>query len=116
MATVKEPKTEQETQPQPVSQLPSEPDIFAAELAMENKSHNFVPLLLAAALVLVVGGTIYHFVQSSHEVLSVSEATTTVNDILRQGSAVSHFSTGTVDPDNGHRTPCTSSCRELVWS
>jgi len=106
MATVIEPKTENETQPQPVPQVQSEPDIFAAELAMENKSHNFVPLLLAAALVLVVGGTIYHFVKSSREVLSVSEATTTVSNILRvQGPAAIHFSTGSVDPDNGQQDP-----------
>lgn len=106
MATVIEPKTENETQPQPVPQVQREPDIFAAELAMENRSHNFVPLLLAAALVLVVGGTIYHFVKSSHELLSVSEATTTVSDILRgQGPALIHFGTGTVDPDNGQQNP-----------
>ncbi|MGA2904708.1 MAG: hypothetical protein ABSD98_12815 [Candidatus Korobacteraceae bacterium] len=106
MATVIEPKTEQETQPQPVSQVASEPDLFATELAMENRSHNFLPLLLAAALVLVVGGTIYYFVKSSHEVLSVSAATTTINDIMRgQGPAVTRFSTGTVEPDNGLQDP-----------
>jgi uncharacterized protein HemX len=104
MATVVEPKTENETQPQPVSQVQREPDIFAAELAMENKSHNFLPLLLAAALVLVVGGTIYYFVKSSHEVLSVSAATTTINGILKgQGPVVSRFSTGTVEPSNGQQ-------------
>jgi len=107
MPTVIEPKTEQETQPQPVPQIANEPDIFAAEIAMGNRSYNFVPLLLAGALVLLVAGFIYYFVKSAREVVSVSAATTTISDILRnQGPAVTKFSTGTtVEPANGQEDP-----------
>ncbi len=97
MATVIEPETEKGTQPQPVPQAPGEPDIFAAELAMENRSHNFLPMLLVAGLVLVVGGTIFYFVKGARDVLTVPVATTTVNRILKtQAPATIRFSTGTV--------------------
>ena len=97
MATVIEPETEKGTQPQPVPQAPAEPDIFAAELAMENRSHNFLPMLLVAGLVLVVGGTIFYFVKGARDVLTVPVATTTVNNILKaQAPATVRFSTGTV--------------------
>jgi len=109
MATVIEPKTEKESQPQPVPQVQSEPDIFAAELAMENSSHNFLPLFLIAGLVLVVGGTIFYFVKGARDVLTVPVATTTINNILKtQGPATVRFSTGTVvssvneKPDDPH--------------
>jgi hypothetical protein len=109
MATVIEPETQKETQPQPVYQASAEPDIFAAELAMENRSHNFLPLLLIAGLVLVVGGTIFYFVKGARDVLTVPVATTTVNSILKaQAPATVRFSTGTVvssvneKPDDPH--------------
>ncbi len=109
MATVIEPEIQKEPEPQPVSQASAEPDIFAAELAMENRSHNFLPLLLIAGLVLVVGGTIFYFVKGARDVLTVPVATTTVNNILKaQAPATVHFSTGTVvssvneKPDDPH--------------
>jgi len=109
MATVVEPKTEKETQPQAVPEVSREPDIFAAELAMENSSHNFLPLLLVAGLVLVVGGTIFYFVKGARDVLTVPVATTTISNILKaQGPATIRFSTGTVvasvneKPDDPH--------------
>lgn len=99
MPTVIEPKTEKETKPQPVPEISSEPDLFAAELEMENRSHNFLPLLLVAGLVFVVGGTIFYFVKGARDVLTVPVATTTINNILKaQGPATIRFSTGTVVP------------------
>ncbi|MFZ0312687.1 MAG: hypothetical protein WAL85_08280 [Candidatus Korobacteraceae bacterium] len=97
MATVIEPETEKGTQPQSVPPTPPEPDLFAAELAMENRSHNFLPMLLVAGLVLVVGGTIFYFVKGARDVLTAPVATTTINNILQaQGPATVRFSTGTV--------------------
>jgi hypothetical protein len=60
MATALEPKTQQESQIQPALEAVSEPELFAAEIAMEGKNGNFLPLLLIAALVIVVGGTIFY--------------------------------------------------------
>jgi hypothetical protein len=97
MPTVIESKTEKETQPQVAPEISREPDIFAAELAMENRSHNFLPMFLIAGLVLVVGGTIFYFVKGARDVLTVPVATTTINNILKtQGPATIRFSTGTV--------------------
>jgi len=104
MPTISEPPTNE-----PKAQLeipPAEPELFAAEIAMEEKSHNFAPWLLATALALLLGGFIYYFISTSRETLSVAQATATVNGILRaQGPAVVHFSTGTVDPANGQADP-----------
>jgi len=106
MPIVSEPKTNEEVKPQVETPEPAEPELFAAEIAMEKSSFNFLPVLLIAALVLVVGGFVYWFIQTTREVLSVPEATATVNDILRaQGPAITHFTTGTVDPDNGQQDP-----------
>jgi len=106
MPTVTEPKSNEEIKSQPSTPPPAEPELFAAELAMEKRSYNFLPLLLAVALLLLIGGSIYYFVRSAHEVLSTSEATGTINEILRgQGPAVTRFSTGTVDPNNGQKDP-----------
>ena len=62
MATIIEPKTE-EPKPQPVTPTYNEPELFAAEIAMEGKSLNLFPLLLIAGLIFVVGGTIFYFVK-----------------------------------------------------
>jgi hypothetical protein len=106
MPTVIEPKTDKESKPQLVPSTPAEPELFSAEIAMEKNSSNFAPLLLAGALVLVIGGLIYYFVKSAHDVVSVSQATTIVSDILRdKDAAVTKFSTGTVDPPNGQQDP-----------
>lgn len=97
MATITEPNPKQETKPQIEAPVPAAPELFAAEIAMEEKSGNWLPLLLIAGLVLVVGGTIYYFVKGAQDVLTMPQATTTINQILKaQGPATIRFSTGTV--------------------
>jgi hypothetical protein len=84
---------------QTVETLPEEPQLFAAEIEMERKSSNFVPLLFIAGLLIVVGGTIYYFVKGAKDVLTVPVATTSIQQILKaQGPATVRFSTGTVVP------------------
>lgn len=96
MPTTIEPKAE-EPKPQLVTPTYNEPELFAAEIAMEGKSLNLFPVILIAGLILVVGGTIFYFVKNARDVLSVPTATATVNQILKsQGAATVHFSTGTV--------------------
>lgn len=74
-----------------------ERELFAAEVEMEKKSSNFGPLIMIAALVFVVGGTLFYFFKTSREVLTVPAATTSVNQILKsQGGGAIHFSVGTV--------------------
>ncbi len=64
---------------------------------MEEKSSNFGALIMVLALVLVVGGTIFYFVKTSREVLSVPVATNSINQILQsQGGGTIHFSVGTI--------------------
>lgn len=97
MPTILEPKADQESKPKLVPPPSNEPELFAAEIAMEGKSSNFFPLILIAALVVVVGGTIYYFVKGARDVLTVPAATTTINQVLvSQGPATIQFSTGTV--------------------
>jgi len=104
MPTIIEPKTENESKPQTVSAPANEPELFAAEIAMEKKGGNMVPLLFIAGLIIVVGGTIYYFVKGARDVLTVPVATTTVSDILKtQGPATIHFATGTVEPSINER-------------
>lgn len=104
MPTISEPQTNEEPKTQVETPLRAEPELFAAEIAMEEKSHNFAPWLLAIALAFVLGSLVYYFVTSGREVLSVSQATATVSDILRtQGPAVVSFGTGTVVPANGQQ-------------
>jgi hypothetical protein len=75
-----------------------EPELFAAEIAMERKSSSLVPLLFIVGLVIVVGGTIYYFVKGAEEVLTVPVATTSMNEVLKaQGPATVSFQTGSVD-------------------
>jgi hypothetical protein len=94
MPTVLEPK---DVKPQPVTSATKEPELFAAEIAMEEKSSSFLPLLFIAALVLVVGGAIVYFVRGANAKLTPEVATTTVNTILKaQPPAVIKFSTGTL--------------------
>jgi len=93
MPTVIEPKSE-ESKPQLVPPTSNEPELFAAEIAME-KQYNFFPLILIAGLVLVVGGTVYYFVKGARDVLTAPVATTTINQILKsQGPATIRFATG----------------------
>ena len=97
MPTIIEPKTEQEPKPHLVPPPSNEPELFAAEIAMERKSLNIFPVILILGLVAVVGGTIFYFVKGARDVLTVPAATTTITDILKaQGPATVHFSSGTV--------------------
>jgi hypothetical protein len=94
MPTVTEPK---ETKPQLVTPAAKEPEIFAAEIAMEEKSSSVLPLLFVTALILVVGGAIVYFVRGANAKLSPAAATSTINELLKsQPEAVIKFSTGTL--------------------
>jgi hypothetical protein len=104
MPTIGEPQTSEEPKTQVETPSRAEPELFAAEIAMEEKSYNFAPWLLATALACVLGSLIYYFVKSGSEVLSPAQATATLTDVLRtQGPAVMGFSTGTVVPPNGQQ-------------
>ena len=96
MPTVMEPNVNEEAKSQP--ETPSaEPELFAAEIEMERKSSNFLPVVLILGLVIVVGGTIGYFVKGARDVLTVPVATTAVNQILQaQNPPAVRFSTGTV--------------------
>ncbi len=97
MPTVIEPKVNEDAKSQPVTPVYNEPELFAAEVAMEGKNSGFIPLLLIAGLILVVGGTIYYFVKGARDVLTVPVASSSVTSILNaQGPATIRFSTGTV--------------------
>ncbi len=97
MPTVIESKVNEDAKSQPVPPVSNEPELFAAEVAMEGKNSGFIPLLLIAGLILVVGGTIYYFVKGARDVLTVPVATSTVTSLLdAQGPATIRFSTGTV--------------------
>jgi hypothetical protein len=96
MPTVIEPKANEDSKQQ-TSAVSPEPELFAAEIAMEEKSSGFMPLLLIAGLILVVGGTIYYFVKGARDVLTVPVASTNITTILNaQGPATIRFSTGTI--------------------
>jgi hypothetical protein len=96
MPTVVDPETKDNANPSSAS-VPQMPEMFAAEIEMEKKSSNLGPLIMVLALVTVVGGTIFYFVKTAREVLSVPVATTSVNQILKaQGNAQINFSVGTV--------------------
>jgi len=96
MATVTEPKSG-EPMPQLVPPPSNEPELFAAEIEMERKSSNFLPMLLILGLLLVVGGTIFYLVKGARDVLTTPVATAAVERILQnQGPATIRFSAGTV--------------------
>ena len=67
---------------QPAAPASKEPELFAAEIEMERKSSNFLPLVFILGLVVVVGGAIFYFVKGARDVLTVPVATTAVNQIL----------------------------------
>jgi hypothetical protein len=97
MPTVTEP-TDQATKRQPEAPASAEPELFAAEIEMEKKSSNFVPLLFIVGLVIIVGGTIYYFVKGAKEKLTPPVATTALTQILKaQGPATVRFQTGQID-------------------
>jgi len=88
---IKEPKN---TSPTPTYQTP---EMFAAEVEMESKSSNFGALIMVLALVAVVGGTIFYFVKTSREVLTMPVATNSINEVLKaEGGGKLSFSVGTV--------------------
>jgi len=96
MPTVLEPNVNEEVKSQPDTST-KEPELFAAEIEMESKSSNFLPVALILGLVLVVGGTIVYFVKGARDVLTIPVATTAINQILQaQGLSTIRFSTGTV--------------------
>ncbi len=96
MPTVIEPKGN-EPKPQLVTPPSNERELFAAEIEMESKSSNFLPVLLILGLIFVVGGTIVYLVKGARDVLTTPVATTTVEQILaNQGAASIRFSAGTV--------------------
>jgi len=96
MPTVIEPKAN-ESKPQLVLPNNNEPELFAAEIAMEGKGSNFLPVLLILGLLFVVGGTVFFFVKGARDVLTVPVATSTVTHILdSQATANVRFSSGTV--------------------
>lgn len=102
MPTIIEPKTDKEPKPQLVPPPSNEPELFAAEIAMEKKSLNIFPIFLILALVVVLGGFIFYFVKSASAVLTVPVATTALSDILKaQGPTTVHFTTGTLEPSYG---------------
>ena len=89
--------SENESKPQLVTPPSAEPELFAAEIAMEKQSSNIFPLLLIVGLVIVVGGTIYYFVKGAQDVLTTPAATASVNKLLAsQAAATIRFSTGTI--------------------
>jgi hypothetical protein len=96
MPTLTEPKGN-EPKPQLVTPPSAEPELFAAEIAMEGKSLNLFPLILILGLVVVVGGTIFYFVKGARDVLTTPDATDSVTRIINSlGSPTVPFSTGTV--------------------
>jgi len=107
MPTVIEPKSEKESKPQLVPPPSNEPELFAAELAMEKRGLNLFPIILILGLVVVVGGFLFYLVKNARDVLTVPVATTSITDILKaQGPATVHFNTGTVEPSvNGGPEP-----------
>jgi hypothetical protein len=106
MATVSEPKSEKEPKPQLVPPASSEPELFAAEIEMERKSHNFLPVLLALVLAALIAGVIYYVWKTAHNVLLPAEATTSISNILKtQAPATVTFSTGVVHPNGGPQDP-----------
>jgi len=97
MATVTEPKTKEELQPKVEDTPSAPPELFAAEIAMEEKSSNWVPLLLIVGLIVVVGGTIYYFIKGANDVLTVPEANKAISQILKtQAPPTVRFSSGNV--------------------
>jgi len=96
MPTVVDPELKDQTN-NPATPSYKEPELFAAEVEMEKKSSNFGPLLMVLVLVAAVGGTIFYFVKTAREVLTVPVATTSISEILKfQGGGKIHFSTGTI--------------------
>ena len=96
MPTVVDPEIKEKTNPAEAP-IAKERELFADEVEMERKSSELGPLIMVAALVAVVGGTIFYFFKTAQEKLSVPAATASVNTILQmQGGSQVHFSIGNV--------------------
>jgi len=96
MPTVVDPETKGKTSPS-TAPVVQEPELFAAEVEMEKKSSNLGVFIMVAALLAVVGGTIFYFFKTAREVLTEPVATSSISDILKaQGGGKIHFSVGTV--------------------
>ena len=96
MATVVDPEVKQ-PENSPNSPDLQEPELFAAEVEMERKSSSLGVFIMVAALLGVVGGTIFYFVKTSREVLTVPVATASVHEIMKnQAGGKLDFSVGTV--------------------
>ncbi len=96
MPTTSDPEVKEST-PQLIESEIKQPEMFAAEIAMEGKSLNLFPIFFVTMLVLVVGGSIFYFIKGAKAVLSEPVATAAVNNILKgQGPAVLRFSTGLI--------------------
>ena len=71
--------------------------MFEQEIEMEKRQSGAVPLLLIAALIVVLVGATVYYLMESRRVLTSPEATTVVNAVLRaQGPATVSFYTGKV--------------------
>ena len=96
MPTVVDPELKDKSNNSTTPQF-QEPELFAAEVEMERKSSSLGPMIMILALIAVVGGTIFYFLKTAREVLSVPVATTSVNEVLKaQGAGKINFSVGTV--------------------
>ncbi len=101
MPAVKEPEV-QSPPPAPAevtTPVPAQPEIFAAEIEMEQKSSSIVPLLLILVLVGAIVGAVVYFYRDSQKTLPQAEAVAFVTDLLKsQGPATVHFHSGLVKP------------------
>ena len=96
MPSVTDPEVKQTPSPETAPTYEG-PEMFAAEVEMEKKSSNLGVYIMVAALLAVVGGTIFYFVKTARAVLTVPVATTAVNQIMQeQGGGQVAFSVGTV--------------------
>ena len=96
MPTISDPEIK-DAKPQLVTPEVKQPELFAAEIAMEGKSLNLFPIFFVTLLVLVVGGTIFYFIKGAKAVLTQPVATESINAILKaQGPAAIRFSTGLI--------------------
>ena len=96
MPTIVDPETKEKTNPKDAPMV-KERELFADELEMERKSSDLGPFILVVGLVAVISGTIFYFVKTAQEKLSVPAATASVNSVLKaQGSGEIHFSIGNV--------------------